>query len=94
MIPVVGVLAVASFIIIYVGISAAILFIFREIDSLKPGTLDSMRERHRELLDMKKAIERKYYKRRLDQEAFRQIVQDYERQLTELEVRMKGIKKK
>jgi hypothetical protein len=73
MIPVIGLLATASFIVIYIGISAAFLFVFREIESVKTDTLDKLKERHSELLEVKRAIEGKYYRRKIDEQAFRNI---------------------
>ncbi len=94
MIPVIGILATASFIVVYIGISAAFLFVFREIESVKADTLEKLRERHQELLEVKKAIQGKYYRRKIDQEAFRSITQDYERKLTELEVKIRKLERK
>jgi len=93
MIPVIGVLATASFIVVYIGISAAFLFVFREIESVKEDTLDKLRERHEELLEVKKAIEGKYYRRKIDEQAFRNITQHYERKLTELEVKIRKLER-
>jgi len=94
MIPVIGVLATASFIVVYIGISAAFLFVFREIESVKEDTLDKLKERHEELLEVKKAIEGKYYRRKIDEQAFRNITQHYERKLTELEVKIRKLERK
>ena len=94
MIPVIGLLATASFIVVYIGISAAFLFVFREIESVKEDTLDKLKERHEELLEVKKAIEGKYYRRKIDEQAFRNITQHYERKLTELEVKIRKLERK
>ncbi len=94
MIPVIGILATASFVVVYIGISAAFLFIFREIESVKVDTIEKLKERHQEMLDIKKAIESKYYKRKIDEQAFRNITQHYERKLTELEVKIKKLERK
>ncbi|MBM3303594.1 MAG: hypothetical protein FJY76_00725 [Candidatus Aenigmarchaeota archaeon] len=94
MIPVIGLLATASFIVVYIGISAAFLFVFREIESVKTDTLDKLKERHDELLEVKKAIAGKYYRRKIDEGAFRNITQHYERKLTELEVKIKKLERK
>ncbi len=94
MIPVIGVLATASFVVVYIGISAAFLFVFREIESVKADTLERLKERHQEMLEVKKAIQSKYYSRKIDEQAFRNITQHYERKLTELEVKIKKLQKK
>jgi hypothetical protein len=94
MIPIIGPLAVSSFIVVYIGISAAFLFVFREIESLSTGNAAGMRERRKELLAIKKEIERKYYKHKIDQESFRAINSDYEKQLTEIEVKLKRLGRK
>jgi hypothetical protein len=94
LIPVIGAFTVASFIVVYVGISAAFLLTFREIEGVKPGTIENLKERHRELAEMKKAIEQKYYRRKIDAESFRIINRDYEKQMTEIEVRLKRLGRK
>lgn len=93
MIPVIGVFATTSFIIVYIGISAAFAFIFREIESVKEDTLEKLKDRHAEIIEIQKAIAGKYYSRKIDQSAFRSITQDYERKLTELEVKIRKLEK-
>jgi hypothetical protein len=93
MIPSIGILATASFIVVYIGISAAFLFVFREINSVKAETLENLKEKYDEIREFQKTIEKKFYSRKIDQDTFKQIEQHYERKLAELEVKINKIER-
>ena len=94
--PMVGTLITLAYIMLYVGLSAVFLVVFREIEQLKKDTLDRLKERKDEIEQIESAIRGKYYKKRIDTPSFKQIMRDYEKKLTEIEVkinRMQGEKK-
>ena len=41
----------------------------------------------------KKSIEKKYLKKKIDAETFKKLMQDYEEKLTEIEVKIKNLKR-
>ena len=91
--PIIGTLAALGYIIMYVGLSIAFLLVFRSMTRLNTEFVDTLRAKKNEIEQMKKSIERKYLKKRIDEQTYRRLVQDYEQQLTELEVKIKNLKK-
>ena len=92
--PLIGTLVTLSYIMLYVGLSAVFLIVFREIEKLKKGALNELIENKKEIEEMKRAIEKKYYKKRIDESTYKDIIQDYEKKLTEIEVKINRLKKK
>lgn len=92
--PLIGTLITLGYIMLYVGLSAVFLIVFREIERLRKGAMEELREKKAELEDVQKAIRGKYYSKRIDTEAFKGIMQDYERKLTEIEVKIKRLEGK
>jgi predicted membrane protein len=92
--PLVGTMVTLAYIMLYVGLSAVFLVIFREIEKLKKDTLNKLKDRREELEDVENAIRGKYYKKRIDPSSFRQIMRDYEKKLTEIEVKIKRLEGK
>jgi uncharacterized membrane protein len=91
--PLIGTLVTLAYIMLYVGLCAAFIIVFREIESLREDTVEKLRERKDELEEIKEAIRGKYYKKKIDAGAFRNIIQDYEKKLTEIEVKIKRLEK-
>ena len=62
---------------------------------LEPGANEAvdLRGRYRELEDAIKATERKYLNRKIGEEAFRKLMEGFEKEKTMLEVKMKGGKR-
>ena len=92
--PAIGALVTLAYIILYVGLSAAFVMVFRTIESLRKDTLSQLSERHDELEDVKKAIRDKYFQKKIDPASFRKMMEDYEKKLTEIEVKMKRMEKR
>jgi uncharacterized membrane protein len=92
--PIIGTLITLAYIMLYVGLSAVFIIVFREIESLRKDTVEKLTERKEELEELKNAIKGKYYKKKIDEGSFRQIIQDYERKLTEIEVKIKRLEGK
>ena len=86
--PMVGTLVTLAYIMLYVGLSAVFIVVFREIEKIKKYNLPKLKERKSEIEDIEKAIQGKFYKKRLDPSSFRQIMRDYEKKLTEIEVKI------
>ena len=91
--PVVGVLFTTAYILLYLGICLVFIMVFREIESIKINKLSELKERREELEDLKKAIKKKYYSKKLDEKTFNKIIQDYEKMLTEIDVKIKRLEK-
>jgi len=92
--PLIGTMITLGYIMLYVGLSAVFLIVFREIESLRKDTLQKLKERKEEIEEIENALRNKYYKKRIDASAFRQIIQEYEKKLTEIEVKIKRLEKK
>ena len=92
--PMIGTLITLAYIMLYVGLSAAFLLVFREIEKIRKDTLLKLKERREEIQEIENAIRGKYYKKRIDTGAFKSIMQDYERKLTEIEVKIKRLEGK
>jgi hypothetical protein len=90
----IGALITLAYIMLYVGLSAVFVMVFREMENIKKDTLAKLRERKEEMEEVKKAISAKYYSKRIDEVSFRDIMKDYERKLTEIEVKIKRLEKK
>ena len=91
--PIIGTLAALGYIIMYVGLSMAFLLVFRNMSRLNTELVDTLKSKKSDLEQMKKSVERKYLKKRIDEQTYRRLVQDYERQLTELEVKIRNLRK-
>lgn len=92
--PVIGAMITLSYIMLYVGLCAAFIIVFREIEVLKKDTIENLTERKEELEEVKSAIKSKYFKKKIDEPSFRHIIQDYEKMLTEIEVKIKRLEGK
>jgi uncharacterized membrane protein len=92
--PFLGVVITAGYILAYIGISAAFIVVFREMESVKTDSVAKLRERVEELEEIKKAVRGKFYKKDIDAQTFRRITQDYEKRITELEVKINRMLKK
>src|SRR4030067_2255261 len=83
--PIIGALAAAGYIIMYVGLSVAFLLVFRSMSRLNTEFVGTLKSKKSEIEQMKKSIERKYLKKKIDEQTYRRLVQDYEQQLHQLE---------
>lgn len=91
--PVIGTLAALGYIVMYVGLSVAFLVVFRSMARLNTEFVDTLKAKKSEIEQMKKSIERKYLKKKIDEQTYKRLAQDYEQQLTELEVKIKNLRK-
>ena len=92
--PVIGAMITLAYIMLYVGLCAAFIIVFREIEVLKQDSVENLTERMEELEEIKTAIKSKYYKKKIDEPSFKRIIQDYEKMLTEIEVKIKRLEGK
>jgi len=92
--PMIGTLITLAYIMLYVGLSSAFLVVFREIESVKENTLQKLKERKEEIEDIENAIRGKYYKKKIDTSSFKRIMEDYEKKLAEIEVKIKRLEGK
>ena len=91
--PIIGFLAVLGYIILYVGLAVGFLIVFRSLERLNVGVIESLKMKRDEIKEMKESIEKKYLKKRIDEETFRKLSQEYEKKLTELDIKIKNLKK-
>jgi len=91
--PIIGPLVALGYVILYIGLATAFLIVFKSMGQLNSELIDSLKMRKNELEQMKKSVERKYLKKRIDEQTYRRLVQDYEKNLTEIEVKIKGLKR-
>ncbi|MBN2330897.1 MAG: hypothetical protein JXC85_03710 [Candidatus Aenigmarchaeota archaeon] len=89
--PVIGAMITLAYIMLYVGLCAAFIIVFREIEVIKKDTIENLTERKEELEQVKSAIKTKYFKKKIDESSFKSIIQDYEKMLTEIEVKIKRL---
>ena len=80
-----------AYIMLYVGLAAAFIIVFREIEVLKQDTVENLTDRKEELEEVQSAIKSKYFKKKIDEPSFKKIIQDYEKILTEIEVKIKRL---
>lgn len=92
--PLVGTMVTLAYIMLYVGLSSVFLVIFREIEKLRQDTLQKLKERKEEIEEIEKAIQGKYYRKRIDTPSFKEIMRDYEKKLTEIEVKIRRLEGK
>ena len=91
--PYIGALAVAGYIVLYIGLSSAFLMVFRTLTRINSEVIRNLVERKAELEEMKETTRKKYFKKKIDQETFEKLEQDYERQLTEIEAKIHQLKR-
>lgn len=92
--PMIGTLITLGYIMLYVGLSSVFLLVFREIEKLRKDTISQLKDKKAELEDVETAIRGKYYKKKIDSGAFKEIMQEYEQKLTEIEVKIKRLEGK
>ena len=86
--PLIGTLVTTAYIILYLGLSAVFVIVFREISSLREDTVSGLRERKEELEEVVKALKGKYFRKKIDSESYRKMAEDYEKLITEIEVKI------
>ena len=91
--PIIGAFAVLGYVIMYVSLAVAFLIVFREIGKLNDQAADSLKAKEGEIKDILKELQRKYYKKKLDEETYTRMTQEYEKDLTELQVRLRNLKR-
>ncbi len=91
--PVIGTMVTTAYIMMYMGLSAAFMIVFRELSVLRKDTADTLKERKEELEEIEKALKGKYFRKKIDDSAYRRMVEDYEKMITEIEVKIKRLEK-
>lgn len=91
--PLIGTMITAAYIMLYVGLSAVFMILFREMSVIKSDTVDVLMDRKEELEEIENALKSKYFKKKIDDASYKNMVQDYEKLITELEVKIKRLEK-
>ncbi len=89
-----GMLAAVGYIVLYLGLSMAFLMVFAGIKKVGSHLATTMEKRIEEIREIQKELKNKYLKKKLDEESYRHLTQRYESELTELEVKLKELKRK
>lgn len=91
--PLIGTLVTFAYIMMYVGLSAAFIIVFREISMLKKDSMSALMDRKEELEEIEKALKGKYFRKKIDDKAYKSMADDYEKKITEIEVKIKRLEK-
>ncbi len=91
--PVLGAMITTAYIMLYMGLSAAFIIVFREIAVLRKDTIDTLRDRKDELEEVEKALKGKYFRKKIDDSSYRRMIEGYEKMITEIEVKIKRLEK-
>ena len=89
--PLIGTLITTAYILLYIGLNAAFILVFREIAGIKRETIDVLIDRKEELEEIKKALKAKFYNKKINGESYRRMAEEYEKKLTELDVKIKRL---
>ena len=87
--PIIGVLAALGYIILYVGLSISFLIVFSGMRKLNQHLASTLKTRREEILEIQKELKNKYLRKKIDEDSYRRLIQRYESELTEIEVKIK-----
>jgi Skp family chaperone for outer membrane proteins len=90
--PLIGVFAVLGYVILYVSLSSGFLIVFREIEKISDQAADTLKVKEKDIKEIMKELQKKYYKRKLDADTYNKMTQEYEKELTEINVKLRKIK--
>jgi hypothetical protein len=91
--PVIGVLAVLGYVVLYVGLAVAFLIVFKGLEKLGKHAVYDLQMKEREIKEIKDALEKKFLKKKISKDNYEKMTQEYEKQLTEIEIKIKHLKK-
>ncbi|MCD6496589.1 MAG: hypothetical protein J7K54_04930 [Candidatus Aenigmarchaeota archaeon] len=91
--PLIGTLVTTAYIMLYIGLSAAFMIVFREIAGIKKDTLTVLKDRKEELQEVKDALKGKFYRKKIDNDSYRRMAEDYEKRITEIEVKIRRLER-
>ncbi len=88
-----GVLAALGYIILYLGLSMAFLIVFAGMKKINLHLASTLKSRKDEILEIQRELKGKYLKKKIDEDAYRRLMERYESELTEIDVKLKETKK-
>ena len=88
-----GVLAALGYIILYLGLSMAFLIVFAGMKKINIHLASTLKSRKDEILEIQKELKGKYLKKKIDEDAYKRLMERYESELTEIEVKLKEMKR-
>lgn len=91
--PVIGVFAVLGYVVLYIGLAIAFLIVFKGLDKLGRHAVDDLQMKEREIKEIKEALEKKFLKKKISKDNYEKMTQEYEKQLTEIEIKIKRLNK-
>jgi hypothetical protein len=91
--PIIGLLAAMGYIILYVGLSLSFLIVFSGMKKLNMHLASTLQRRKDEVGEIQKELKNKYLKKKIDEGAYKRLMERYESELTEIDVKLKEIKR-
>jgi uncharacterized membrane protein len=87
--PIIGTLAALGYIVLYVGLSISFLIVFSGMKKLSMHLSTSLKTRKQEIMEIQKELKGKYLRKKIDEDSYKRLVQRYESELTEIDVKLK-----
>jgi uncharacterized membrane protein len=88
-----GIMAALAYIILYLGLSVAFLLVFSHIKRISYHLTRTLEFRKNEIVEIKKELQNKYLKKKITEDAYKSLLEKYESELTEIEVKLKELKR-
>lgn len=88
-----GVLAALGYIILYLGLSMAFLIVFAGMKKINTHLAANLERRRDEIVEIQKELKGKYLRKKIDEDAYKRLMERYESELTEIEVKLKEMKR-
>lgn len=88
-----GMLAAVGYIILYLGLSMAFLIVFSYLKRFHVHLADTLKIRRGEISEIQKELKRKYLRKKIGEESYMRLMEKYESELTEIDVKLKEIKR-
>jgi uncharacterized membrane protein len=88
-----GMFAALGYIILYLGLSMAFLIVFSGMNKISLHLASTLEKRKEEVLEIQRELKGKYLKKKIDESAYRRLMERYESELTEIDVKLKEMKR-
>lgn len=89
--PIIGGMAALGYIILYVGLSLSFLIVFSGMKQINLRLASTLKTRKEEILEIQKELKNKYLKKKIGENSYRNLMEKYESELTEIDVKLKEI---
>jgi len=89
----IGSLVTTAYILLYIGLSAAFIMVFREIADIRQDNIEGLTDKKGELEEVERALKGKFYRKKIDNDSYKRMIDTYEQKITEIEVKIKRLEK-